>query len=232
MRSELPPLVWLRAFEAAARHLSFTDAARELNLTQAAVSKHVKSLELHLRHALFIRRTRSLHLTKLGEAYVPKVRDAFERLAIGTREVFGGRRPQELTIRCAVSFAVNWLAPRLPSFLGKYPGKQIRILSSVWNEVLDADTYDLDIQYGLEHPARYAQSSSFVGNDHATLCPITCCAIEDPPRTCSSTDCFTSLAIRRDGAHGFRQPAQSLSIPGKACSLIRPSLHLRLLQMG
>jgi LysR family transcriptional regulator, glycine cleavage system transcriptional activator len=149
MRSELPPLVWLRAFEAAARHLSFTDAAKELNLTQAAVSKHVKSLELHLRHELFIRRTRSLHLTKLGEAYVPKVKDAFERLSIGTREVFGGRRSQELTLRCAVSFAVNWLAPHLPSYLEKYPGKQIRIISSVWNDPFDADEHDLDIQYGI-----------------------------------------------------------------------------------
>jgi LysR family transcriptional regulator, glycine cleavage system transcriptional activator len=148
MRSELPPLIWLRAFEAAARHLSFTNAAKELNLTQAAVSKHVKSLELSLRHELFIRRTRSLKLTKLGEAYVPKVRDAFERLTIGTREVFGGRRAQELTLRCAVSFAVNWLAPRLPSFLDKYPGKKIRIISSVWNDIFDADVYDLDIQYG------------------------------------------------------------------------------------
>lgn len=148
MRSELPPLIWLRAFEATARHLSFTDAAVELNLTQAAVSKHVKSLELHLRHQLFIRRTRSLQLTKLGEAYVPKVRDAFERLAIGTREVFGSRRSQELTLRCAVSFAVNWLAPRLPAFLDKHPGKEIRIISSVWTDAFDADVYDLDIQYG------------------------------------------------------------------------------------
>jgi LysR family glycine cleavage system transcriptional activator len=149
MRSELPPLAWLRTFEAAARHLSFTDAAKELNLTQAAVSKHVKSLELHLRHELFIRRTRSLQLTKLGEAYIPKVKDAFERLSIGTREVFGGRRPQELTLRCAVSFAVNWLAPRLQSYLEKHPGKQVRIISSVWNDAFDADLYDLDIQYGI-----------------------------------------------------------------------------------
>jgi LysR family transcriptional regulator, glycine cleavage system transcriptional activator len=149
MRSELPPLAWLRAFEAAARHLSFTDAAKELNLTQAAVSKHVKSLELHLRHDLFIRRTRSLQLTKLGEAYLPKVKDAFERLSIGTSEVFGGRRPQELTLRCAVSFAVNWLAPLLPSYLQRHPEKQVRIVSSVWNDSFDTDVYDLDIQYGF-----------------------------------------------------------------------------------
>lgn len=148
MRTELPPLIWLRAFEAAARHLSFTDAARELNLTQAAISKHVKSLELHLRHQLFIRRTRSLQLTKTGEAYVPKVRDAFERLAIGTREVFGVRRSRELTLRCAVSFAVNWLAPRLPEFLERHPRKEIRIVSSVWNDAFDSDVHDLDIQYG------------------------------------------------------------------------------------
>jgi LysR family transcriptional regulator, glycine cleavage system transcriptional activator len=148
MRPELPPLIWLRAFEAAARHLSFTDAASELNLTQAAVSKHVKALELHLRHQLFIRRTRSLQLTKLGEAYVPKVRDAFERLAIGTREVFGGRQTSGLTLRCAVSFAVNWLAPQLPAFLAEHPGMGITVVSSVWNNAFDSEVHDLDIQYG------------------------------------------------------------------------------------
>jgi LysR family glycine cleavage system transcriptional activator len=148
MRFELPPLTWLRAFEATARHLSFTEAATELNLTQAAISKHVKALELHLRNPLFIRRTRSLKLTKMGEAYVPKVKDAFERLEIGTREVFGGRLTQELTLRCAVSFAVNWLAPRLPDFLRRNPNTEIRIVSSVWNDPFDTDDYDLDIQYG------------------------------------------------------------------------------------
>ena len=148
MQPDLPPLGWLRAFEAAARHLSFTDAATELNLTQAAISKQVKSLELHLRQPLFIRRPRSLQLTKMGEAYLPKVHDAFERLAIGTREVFGRRRTKELTLRCAVSFAVNWLAPRLPEFLDRHPGKTIRLISSVWNDTFDADVFDLDIQYG------------------------------------------------------------------------------------
>lgn len=148
MALDLPPLVWLRSFEAAARNLSFTDAATELNLTQAAVSKHVKSLELQLRHPLFIRMPRSLQLTKTGEAYLPKVRDAFERLSVGTHEVFGRSQTQELTIRCAVSFAVGWLAPRLPEFLALYPDMEIRVISSVWNGAFDADVYDLDIQYG------------------------------------------------------------------------------------
>lgn len=148
MRADLPPLTWLRAFEAAARALSFTGAAVELNLTQAAVSKHVKALELHLHQPLFVRRPRSLELTKSGEAYLPKVQDALERLAQGTREVFGRRRSPALTLRCAVSFAVNWLAARLPAFLDAHPEAQVRVISSVWNDPFDKDAFDLDIQYG------------------------------------------------------------------------------------
>lgn len=148
MKSDLPPLTWLRAFEAAARTLSFTHAGAELGLTQAAVSKHVKALELYLHHPLFIRRPRSLELTKSGEAFLPKVQDALERLAQGTREVFGRRRSPALTLRCAVSFAVTWLAPRLPAFLDAHPQMQVRVISSVWNGPFDKDAFDLDIQYG------------------------------------------------------------------------------------
>ncbi len=151
MNPDLPPLTWLRAFEASARTLSFTHAASELHVTQAAVSKHVKSLEHHLRQPLFLRRPRGLELTKSGAAYLPKVQDAMGRLAIGTREVFGQRRTSALTLRCAVSFAVNWLTPRLPDFLNRHPGKSIRLLSSVWNDAFDAEDFDLDIQYGTGH---------------------------------------------------------------------------------
>lgn len=148
MNLDLPPLTWLRAFEASARTLSFTHAAGELHITQAAVSKHVKSLEHHLRQPLFLRRPKGLELTKSGAAYLPKVQDALQRLAIGTREVFGQRRTQALTVRCAVSFAVNWLMHRLPDWLEKHPTMPIRLLSSVWNEPFDAEDIDLDIQYG------------------------------------------------------------------------------------
>jgi LysR family glycine cleavage system transcriptional activator len=148
MYRDLPPLTWLRAFEVSARLLGFTAAAQELHLTQAAVSKHVRSLELRLQRQLFIRHPRSLELTKWGEAYLPKVQDALQRLATGTREVFGHPQDDVLTIRCAVSFAVNWLAPRLPRFLALHPSTRLRILSSVWADPFDAEAYDLDIQYG------------------------------------------------------------------------------------
>lgn len=147
-RNDLPPLTWLRAFEASARTLSFTQAGAELNVTQAAISKHVRSLELYFQQTLFIRLPRSLELTKSGAAYLPKVQDALERLSIGTREVFGQRRNNVLTIRCAISFAVAWLCPRLPDFLDAHPDIPVRLVSSVWNEDADKGLFDLDIQYG------------------------------------------------------------------------------------
>jgi LysR family transcriptional regulator, glycine cleavage system transcriptional activator len=146
--SPLPPLAWLRAFDVSARHLSFTAAAQELGLSQAAVSKQIKLLEIKVGEPLFHRLPRSLALTKAGEAFQPKVRDAFERLAAGTAEVFGPRRSDVLTVRAAIGFAVNWLAPRLPEFLRRHPGIAFRLISSVWNEDDGGNAFDLDIRYG------------------------------------------------------------------------------------
>ena len=84
MSYRLPSLVWLRAFEAAARHGSFTAAAQELGLTQAAVSHQVRSLEEHLGHPLFQRLPRGLKLTEAGGALLPLLGDSFARLAAGT----------------------------------------------------------------------------------------------------------------------------------------------------
>lgn len=144
----LPHLTWLRAFEASARHLSFTNAALELNLTQAAISKQVKLLEHYLREPLFERKPRSLVLTKVGAAYLPKVRDGFERLAAGTEEVFGLRRSEVLTVRAPVGYSVNWIAPRLQGFFDRHPDTEVRLVSSVWGDQFDNERFDLDIQYG------------------------------------------------------------------------------------
>jgi len=148
MSQKLPPLLWLRAFEASARHLSFTHAAAELNLTQAAVSKQVKLLEHYLREPLFQRKPRSLVITKIGASYLPKVRDAFERLGAGTEEIFGNRRSGVLTVRAPVGFSVNWMAQRLPAFLDQHPKIPVRFVSSVWADEFEKEKYDLDIQYG------------------------------------------------------------------------------------
>jgi LysR family glycine cleavage system transcriptional activator len=87
----MPPLNWLRAFEASARHMSFAQAARDLNLTSTAVSHQVRSLEQHLGHALFGRLARGLRLTEMGAAFLPDVRRAFEDLS-ATRQAV---RPEQ-----------------------------------------------------------------------------------------------------------------------------------------
>lgn len=119
-----------------------------MNLTQAAISKQVKQLELHLREPLFERKPRSLVLTKMGAAYLPKVRDGFDRLAAGTEEVFGRRGSEVLTIRAPVGFSVNWLAPKLHRFFERHPDVLVRLVSSVWAGQIDQEKFDLDIQYG------------------------------------------------------------------------------------
>lgn len=153
MAQRLPHLLWLRAFEAAARHLSFTHAANELNMTQAAISKQVKLLEQFLGEPLFERRARSLVLTKTGAAYLPKVRDGFARLLAGTEEVFGGRLADALTLRAPVGFAATWLVPHLHQFSLDYPDRPVHLISSVWDDSVSAATnanarVDMEIRYG------------------------------------------------------------------------------------
>ncbi len=148
MLYNLPPLNWLRAFEASARHLSFTSAARELNVTQAAVSQKVKALERHLGQQLFHRLPRSLKLTATGEAYLPSVRDGFIRLAEGTSEVFGPAHAESLTIRVSATFAATWLGRHLPQFQAAHPDISLRIVTAVWPDDHDWAGVDLDVRFG------------------------------------------------------------------------------------
>lgn len=188
--ASLPPLPWIRAFECSARHLSFTQAALELNLTQAAISKQIRLLEQHLRQRLFVRLPRSVALTKSGEAYLPKVRDALERLDSGTQEVFGRHRGDVATIRCAVSFAASWLAPRMPDFLAKYPRIKIRFISSIWNED-NTDHFDLDIRYGTGH----WKNSSCHRLTHEKLTPLCSTRIAEQLRRPADLKLHTLLHV-------------------------------------
>ena len=106
--NELPPLSWLRAFEAAARHLSFTLAAREIHVTQSAVSQHVRNLEDYLGCQLFIRKTRAIELTEAGENYLPIVGSAFQTIAAGTRSMIRSDPDKNLSVHCNLAFATFW----------------------------------------------------------------------------------------------------------------------------
>jgi LysR family glycine cleavage system transcriptional activator len=130
MTFRLPPLNALRAFEAAARHLSFAAAAKELHVTPAAVSHQIKGLEAYLDLQLFRRRKRGLELTRSGEAFLPKLREGFERLGEAVDELRSRNEPGTLAVSVATSFATRWLAPRLHRFVAAYPDLDVRITAS------------------------------------------------------------------------------------------------------
>ena len=107
------PLNALRAFEASARHLSFTRAAMELHVTQNAVSAQVKNLEERLGAPLFRRLPRGLALTDEGTALLPSLSDSFERMRVVLEQLEGGLKVEVLTVAVVGTFAVGWLMPRL-----------------------------------------------------------------------------------------------------------------------
>ena len=150
---QISNLNWIRSFEASARHLSFTEAARELNMTQAGVSQHVRLLEFGLQQALFHRLPRGLQLTDTGEAYLHVVRESFERLTFGTREIFGEGVQGLVTVRTNVAFATHWLAERLPAFFATHPDTSLRLLAAVHGLDTVWDGVDFEIRYEGSHAA-------------------------------------------------------------------------------
>lgn len=149
MKRRLPPLNWIRSFEAAARHLSFTHAALELNLTQAAVSQQIKCLESQVGAVLFKRLPRGLELTSAGSAYLPAVHEAVERLSIATEEIFGHSRTDLLNVKVNLVFFLKWLAPKISGFRELYPHINLQITSNIWIDERETSAdNDFEIRYG------------------------------------------------------------------------------------
>lgn len=148
LRRRLPPLNWLRIFDAAARHMSFTGAAEELGVTQAAVSQQVKQLEDWLGAQLFKRLPRSLTLTDAGIAYLPQVRDALDRLGTATDQIFGHHGRRAVTLRAATTVAALWLAPRLASFRDSHPDIALRLTTLYAPVDFGQDGVDIEVRYG------------------------------------------------------------------------------------
>jgi LysR family transcriptional regulator, glycine cleavage system transcriptional activator len=124
-----PPLNALRAFEAAARHLSFKKAAKELHVTPGAVSHQVKLLESHVGVALFRRLTRALELTTEAHAMLPKVREGLEALQAAVERVRARGDMRSLTVVAPPNFAARWLMPRLARFTTAHPNLELHIAS-------------------------------------------------------------------------------------------------------
>ncbi len=142
------PLNALRAFEASARHLSFTRAGLELNVTQAAVAAQVKNLEQRLGTRLFRRLPRGLALTDEGQALLPMLSDSFERISAVLEQFQGGRYRERVTVGAVGTFAVGWLLPRLEAFQRDHPFVDLRLLTHNNRVDLAGEGWDYAIRFG------------------------------------------------------------------------------------
>ncbi len=144
----LPPLTALRAFEAGARHLSFTRAARDLNVSQAAISHQVRALEEHLGVRLFRRFTRKLVLTDEGRRLYPVVSDAFERIARAVQDIGDEGAHRMLTVSLTPSFGSRWLVGRLGRFRQDHPEIDLRLHHSLDTADFVTDDVDMAVRWG------------------------------------------------------------------------------------
>jgi DNA-binding transcriptional LysR family regulator len=144
----LPPLDWLRSFEAAARLSNFTAAAGELGLTQAAVSQHIRFLEERLKTRLFSRLARGVALSPEGAAYLPHIQSAFATIGNSTTELFEPRAVQTVTIRVPISFALLALVPALPDLAKALPQIQLDVVTIHRPTDYDQPGSVLDIRFG------------------------------------------------------------------------------------
>jgi LysR family glycine cleavage system transcriptional activator len=184
-RTALPPLNGLRAFEAAGRNLSFTVAARELNVTQSAVSHQIRALEARMGLPLFRRLNGSaLVLTDAGQLLLPVVRDAFDTLRIGVERVIQREASAgTLTISVSPAFAARWLIPRLGSFRARHPELDLRISAST----IETDfTREADVDAAIRHGQgewHGLRADCFIEDEVFPVCAPSLLDGPDPPTT-------------------------------------------------
>lgn len=148
MSDRLPPLTALRAFEAAARLLSFAKAADELHVTPAALSYQIKSLEEHLGEPLFIRLNRAVELTEAGRALSPGATEGFQTLTNAWRTTKRLQDNTTLNVTAGPAFTAKWMAPRLYEFARAYPDIDLRFSATLRMMDFDRDEIDVAIRFG------------------------------------------------------------------------------------
>ena len=190
MRRSLPSLNALRSFDAAARHQSFTRAAEELCVTQGAVSHQVKALEAALGVKLFSRERTGLVITSAGRDYLAVVRDAFDRIALGTEQLTERQRSGPLAVSTSPDFAAKWLVHRLGRFAAAHPEIELNVSATMHHVDFASEEVDLAIRHG---------AGNWPGLDAVNLCP------EELFPVCSPA------LLRRHG--GIRRPQDVLRFP-------------------
>jgi LysR family transcriptional regulator, glycine cleavage system transcriptional activator len=165
----LPPLNALRAFEAAARLLSFTRAAQELHVTQTAISHQMRNLEAHLGVRLFVRLPRRLMLTPEGQAYARELGRVFERIGDATAALEARPRREVLAVTSVPSFAARWLVPRLGRFGEAQPHTDLRLVATERHVDLARESVDVGIRFGY---GRYAglRTEKLMDDEYFPVC--------------------------------------------------------------
>jgi LysR family glycine cleavage system transcriptional activator len=148
MLRRLPPLNALKAFEAAARHESFTQAAEELCVTQGAVSHQVKALEAAIGIKLFNREHQRLKITEAGREYLTVVRDALDRIALGTEQLVQRQNSGALTVSTSPDFAAKWLVHRIGRFAAAYTDIDLKISATMHHVDFAREDVDLAVRHG------------------------------------------------------------------------------------
>jgi LysR family glycine cleavage system transcriptional activator len=193
----MPPLNALRAFEAAARHASFTLAANELCVTAGAVSRQVLLLEAHLGVRLFKRQHRSVSLTRSGEAYFEGVRGAFDQIGAATERLATADDGRLLRLKLPPTFAIRWLIPRLASLHARDTSLSVQITTS--HDAVDFDREDVDaaVQWALQ-PGRGLEGCRLFGEVLVPVCS---------PRFPRPRGGFTPEALAREVLmHSIQRP--------------------------
>jgi len=144
----LPPLSWLKAFEAAARLHSFTAAARELNITQSAVSQQIRLLEAHLGQQLFVRRARGISLTESANRLFPTIHDSFDRMLRAYTPFLSVEESYTIWISSNISFLMLWLLPRIQAYQQSHPFIDFRFYTTRWTTDPRPSGASIDILYG------------------------------------------------------------------------------------
>ena len=162
MKRHLPPLVAIRAFEAAARHRSFTLAAQELFVTQGAISLQVRKLEAFLEKPLFLRQTRKVDLTDEGVLYYEVCRRLLEDLERATERIVNQGRHEILTVSTIPTISTLWLMPRLASFTARHPAIEVRVVSDIRPVDMQAQGIDVALRVGKLPGQRYPEHAPVI----------------------------------------------------------------------
>lgn len=204
MLRRLPSLNALKAFEAAARHESFTRAAEELFVTQGAVSHQVKALETELGFKLFNRERQRLVITDAGRDYLNVVRDAFDRIALGTARLTQRQSSGVLTVSTSPDFASKWLVHRLGRFAEMYPGIDLRVSATLHHVDFAREDVDMAVRHGVGEASWQGLHGERLATE--TLFPV--CSptlLRKTSRTLAPADVLDLPLLHHDDHSGWKQ---------------------------